>query len=467
MPMFSLRLPGLTLVCGLFLAAASIPSAQIPTGITLTAAFGSAGTGAFGKLAGMEEIPDKPGHFLVVELKGKVTLLTPSGADHVRSAFLTVTLNTTDEDQGLSSIAFHPDFATNHKYYLRRGELNPRRLVFEEREAQADHLKDSGKPPRTLFTVAMPGEFKDHNGGGIGFGRDGHLYLGIGDGGWDIETPDVHGNGQNRQTLLGKVLRIDVNSKDPGLEYAIPADNPFVADANPAVRREIYAYGLRNPFRMSFDRYTGELYVADVGLYNFEKVFLLKRGANYGWKLQEHTLCYTPGTCAGITVDPAAAYLPFGPVKCFIGGHVYRGNPQSPFYGVYLFGDYTMKRLLAFRKGAAPVAATDLMATPMEMTGFTLDRMNNVYMVGYKGTIYRLVHPDLQSFATAALPRVRPRLAVGPGIWSGPRSGSPASLFGLDGARLGSVDARGNVRGFSRSGSESRISGLVVSVPDR
>ncbi|HLP40004.1 MAG TPA: PQQ-dependent sugar dehydrogenase, partial [Fibrobacteria bacterium] len=309
--------------------------------------------------------------------------------------------------------------------------------------------------------IPLPPEFPDHNGGAVLFGRDGFLYLGVGDGGWDMKSPDIHNNGQNRKVLAGKILRIDVDRKDPGLEYAIPADNPFVNDPDPQVRREIFAYGLRNPYRMSMDRVTGEIYVADVGLVNFEKVLILKSGANYGWKLQEHTLCFTPGTCSGITVEPVAGYMPYGQVKCFIGGHVYRGDPSSPFYGVYLFGDHTMKRLLAFKKGSAPVLVTDLNATPTEMTSFTVDSQNNFYMVGYRGTIYKLIHNDLKPYASSLRPLARGRARIRAGIWDG-RSTAPGAIFSLDGSRLGTLGPDGSLEGKAHS----LPTGLFLSVPD-
>lgn len=432
----------------LLLAAASL-SAQIPNGFTFTAAFGTAGSGAFGKLAGMEEIPGKAGHFIVVELHGKITTLIPdNGGAYTRSSFATIGLDTEDDDQGLSSICFHPDFVTNRKYYIRRGALNPRRLIFEEREASSDGLKDSGKPPRAVLTVPMPEEFPDHNGGGLAFGPDGFLYIGIGDGGSDLKTPDVHGNGQNREVLLGKILRIDVNRKDPGLEYAIPADNPFVSEANAKVRREIWCWGLRNPFRMSFDKLTGELYIGDVGLDDFEKINIARKGVNFGWKLQEHTLCFIPGTCSGITVEPSAAFLPYGPVKCFVSGITWRGNPASPFHGVHIFGDHTMKRLLAFKKGTAPVQATDLQSAPGEMTSFTVDLQNNLYMTGLKGTIYKVTHPDLTPGAIAVRPaKPRPGVALSGAALHGLRWHGPADLYTLDGSRLGSLDKDGRLRG--------------------
>lgn len=450
---------------GLLILLAAPLLSQIPSGMVLTPAFGSGGSGAFGRLASMDELPGRPGHFLVAEIPGKIWLLTPGAGGHTRTLFATIPITTEDEDQQLSPICFHPDFVTNRKYYVRYGDraITPRGLRLEEREAAADGLKDSGKPPRSLMTINMPGEFGDHNGGGLAFGPDGYLYIGIGDGGWDLITPDAHNNGQNRETLLGKILRIDVNRKDPGLEYAVPKDNPFVNDANPKVRREIFAYGIRNPFRMSFDRLTGELYVGDVGLYNFEKINIVKKGANYGWKLQEHTLCYTPGTCGNITVDPPAGYMTFGPVKCFVGGQTYRGNPSSPFYGVHLFGDHTMKRLLAFKKGAGPVVATDIMATPMEMTAFTLDSQNNVYMIGYRGTIYKLEHKDLTPFASSIRLAGKPRLEAFPRDGWNSISRGPVAAFRLDGTRLGTLDAMGH----AQSRLSSHPTGLLLTVPGR
>lgn len=450
---------------GLIALLATSLHSQIPSGIALTPAFGSGGSGAFGRLAFMDELPGRPGHFLVAEFAGKIWLLTPGAGGHTRSLFATIPINTLDEDQQLSPFCFHPDFLSNRKYYVRRGDAGifPRGLRLEEREAAADGLKDSGKPPRTLMTVVMPGEFADHNGGGLAFGPDGYLYIGIGDGGWDQKTPDAHNNGQNRESLLGKILRIDVNRKDPELEYAIPKDNPFISDANPKVRREIYAYGVRNPFRMSFDRLTGELYVGDVGLFNFEKINIVKKGANYGWRLQEHTLCYTPGTCNNITVDPPAGYMTFGPVKCFVGGQTYRGNPASPFYGVHIFGDHTMKRLLAFKKGSGPVIATDIMATPMEMTAFTLDSQNNVYMIGYRGTIYKLEHKDLTPYASAIRPAGRQRLEVLTGSGWYPLPRGPVAIFRLDGSRLGTLDAKG----LGKNRLPSHPTGLILTVPAR
>jgi glucose/arabinose dehydrogenase len=425
----------------------AVSQAQIPTNVTFTPSFGTDGANQFTKGLGMEEIPGKQGFFLVWEAAGNIWLLSPGTSGYTKTLFVHLDVNQLDADRGIGGIIFHPSFATNHKYYAKFGDPigdagSTRVFRVDERTASADFLKDSGSPPRTLLKIDQPADLQDHNGGGIIFGKDGYLYLGVGDGGFDQITPDKYFNGQNREVLLGKILRIDVNRKDTGLEYGIPTDNPFVADANPKVRREIFAYGIRNPFRMTMDRLTGEIYVADVGLDKFEKVYNLRKGANYGWRLQEYTYCFTPGTCDSITVDKPAAYAAFGPVKCFIGGQIYRGNAQSPFYGAYIFGDYTMKRLLAFKKNAsAPVAVTDLIATPTEMTGFTLDSQNNIYMVGYtNGTVYKLENADLKPGATTSLVPRRGRLALlsndGGLTYGMIRLPGSEDVFTLDGKRL-------------------------------
>lgn len=392
----------------------SLLSAQIPDGVTLTPAFGTESANLFAHPTLMAEIPGKPGYFLVPEMAtGKIWVLAPAGAGYSKTLFGQVQGYAGEEDMGLCGFVFHPDFANNRKYYVKYGnpQRPPRQLFYDERIAAEDYLHDSGQPGRRIITIDLPNEFNDHNGGSPVFGPDGYLYLGQGDGGWDQLSPDVHKNGQNRQVLLGKILRIDVNKKDPGLEYAIPADNPFVNDPDPLVRKEIWAYGVRNPYRMAFDRVTQELYVGDVGWTRFDEIDIIKKGANYGWSLKEATYCLPDGPCTG-TLPPIEDPVAFmqngggpGMAKCAIGGQVYRGDPASPFYGVYFYGDYTLKKLFAIKKPATGTATVKEypIVTPQEPIAFTLDQMNNVYMVCYSGTIYKLTHAQLTSAANPVL----------------------------------------------------------------
>lgn len=366
--------------------------AQIPDGITFKAAFGTDGVNQFSNPALMLEIPGRPGFFLVPEMvSGKIWVLSPGASDHTKSQFGTVTGNSGERDMGLVGFAFHPDYANNRKYYVKYGnpQRPPRQLFFDERIAAADLIKDSGQPGRRLLTIDLPTEFSDHNGGSPAFGPDGFLYVPLGDGGWDLTTPDKYKNGQNKESLLGKILRIDVNGKDAGLEYAIPKDNPY---------------------RISFDRLSGELYAGDIGWNKYEEVNVIKKGGNYGWSLKESPYCLTPGTCDGVAIEDPVAFMANGAgsgmAKCVIGGHVYRGDPASPFYGVYLFGDHTIRKLFAIKKAATGQATVKEypLTTPQEPIAFTLDANNNVYMVGWTGTVYKLEHPDLKPVASSARP---------------------------------------------------------------
>jgi glucose/arabinose dehydrogenase len=458
--------------------------AQIPDGITFTPAFGTDGANHFTHPANLIEIPGKPGYFVVPEMgSGKIWVLAPGASGYTKTQFGVQAGNAADEDMGLTGFAFHPDYADNRKYYVKYGgaQRPPRRNFIDERLAAADLLHDSGTPGRRLLTVDEPDEFSDHNGGSPVFGPDGYLYIGFGDGGWDQITPDVRKNGQNRESLLAKVLRIDVNRKDPGLEYGIPADNPFVSDPNPNVRREIYAYGLRNPYRMSFDRLTKELYVGDVGWTRFDEVDVVKKGGNYGWSLKEASFCLTAGACDGAAIEDPLASMANGSgpgmAKCVIGGQVYRGDPASPFYGVYLYGDYTLKKLFAIKKPASgPATVKEYpIFTPEEPIAFTLDQMNNIYMVGYSGTIFKLTHAQLAPMAAigigpaARLSRAgaRPVLAVlsGDGLLS-----LPPGLEGRyeavspEGRRLGILSREGNREATLPSGALSG-SGVAILRP--
>ncbi|MDB5105971.1 MAG: glucose sorbosone dehydrogenase [Fibrobacteres bacterium] len=385
--------------------------AQIPGGITYAPVFGTDGANRFVHPGLMEEIPGKPGFFIVTEMgSGNIYVLSPGPNGYAKSLFGTVKGNAAEADMGLTGLAFHPDYANNHKYYVRYGgaQRPPRQNFLDERIAAADNLRDSGTPGRRLLTVNEPEEFSDHNGGPPIFGPDGYLYIGFGDGGWDQITPDAHKNGQNRSVFLGKLLRIDVDKRDAGLPYAIPADNPFVTDADPGVKREIYSYGLRNPYRLALDRATKEMYIGDIGWTKFDEIDIAQKGGNFGWSLKEGSFCLPGANCdnAGI-LDPIGYGANPAIVKCLIGGQVYRGDSASPFYGVYLFGDYTLGRLMAFKKsaGAGPAASfKDMGAAPSNPIYFTLDAMNNIYMVTYDaGTIYKLTHAQLMPQATTGI----------------------------------------------------------------
>jgi len=278
------------------------------------------------------------GRLLVLEQPGRVRLVLDGGLQADPFLDITDRVGAQGNEQGLLGIAFHPRFAENGFFYLdytnRAGTT-----VVSRFQALADGMRADPASEKILLTIEQP--YANHNGGSLAFGPDGMLYIGTGDGG---SAGDPQGNGQKLTTLLGKLLRIDVDGGDP---YAIPADNPF-ADGQRG-RGEIWAYGLRNPWRFSFDRLTGDLWIADVGQNAWEEINFQPAGApggvNYGWNFREGAHPYRGEPPAGLSLtDPVAEYP--HPEGCSVtGGFVYRGEKLPEFYGVYLYGDYCNGRV--------------------------------------------------------------------------------------------------------------------------
>jgi glucose/arabinose dehydrogenase len=293
-------------------------------------------------------------------------------------------------EMGLLGIAFHPEYNANHKYYI---TYNPKGTpyydIVEERIADATGMKDGGTG-RILFKIDDP--YSNHNGGTLAFGpKDGYLYYGVGDGG---SGGDPNGNGQNTNAWLGKLHRIDVSGKDSGLEYKIPADNPF---ATAGGRKEVIAYGLRNPWKWSFDPLTGDMWVGDVGQDKIEEVDLipagqLNKGGNYGWKAMEGK----SGTNSGTMILPIFTYE-HTTGNCVIGGVVYRGNPASKYYGTYFVADNGTSKFWNLKpNGTGDATVTDLNNTPTGLSSFGTDAEGRIYACGLSnGTIYYLDDADL------------------------------------------------------------------------
>ncbi|MGH7455580.1 MAG: PQQ-dependent sugar dehydrogenase, partial [bacterium] len=224
-------------------------------------------------------------------------------------------------EKGLLGLAFHPNYQTNGYFYVNYVASSPRRTIIARyRVSATDPNQAVADSESVILTFNQP--FDNHNGGQITFGDDGYLYIATGDGG---SAGDPQGNGQSLQTLLGKILRIDVDTAAGGRNYGIPGDNPFAGNTA-GNREEIYAYGLRNPWRMSFDRTTGWLWAADVGQGRFEEIDLITNGGNYGWKIMEGNSCFSPSTGCNMTslINPIWDYgRSLG--ASVTGGYVYRG----------------------------------------------------------------------------------------------------------------------------------------------
>ena len=213
--------------------------------------------------------------------------------------FLNISAKVIDQvEMGLLGLTFHPSFQSNGRFYVNYvrtagGQLQS--VIAEYTVPAATPNQADPASERILLTVNQVGNFPNHKAGQLAFGNDGFLYFGLGDGG---SEGDPLNNGQNTQTLLGKMMRIDVNATSPGKQYEVPGDNPFVAGGG---LPEIYAVGFRNPWRFSFDRPTGRLFVADVGSDKFEEIDIVQKGANYGWSIMEASHCFKPATGCNMT----------------------------------------------------------------------------------------------------------------------------------------------------------------------
>jgi glucose/arabinose dehydrogenase len=292
-------------------------------------------------------------------------------------------------ERGLLGLAFHPDYANNGYFFVSHtDERGDNRIV--RYQVSADDPNRADPATRTEF-LHIPQPHYDHNGGNIAFGTDGYLYIGIGDGGSLGDDPGMYA--QNTSSLLGKLLRIDVNTPDGDRPYSIPADNPFVS--TDGALPEIWAIGLRNPWRFSFDRATGDLYIGDVGQELFEEINVQSAGtpggANYGWYWYEANQPHRtlPPNPPEITL-PVTEYPHI--VGCSVtGGYVYRGAALPELNGVYLFGDYCTGRtwsLLRDESGAWRVQP--FIHTGHIISAFGEDEAGELYLVDYKGALLRL-----------------------------------------------------------------------------
>jgi glucose/arabinose dehydrogenase len=377
-----------------------------------------------------------------------IVYLKPDGSV-AKDTLYHAAVDDSDNEMGLLGIAFHPDFNSNRKYYISYNPPGPPyHDIVEERIADATGMKDSGTKGRVLIDIADP--YSNHNGGTIAFGpKDGYLYYGVGDGG---SANDPQGNAQNKNAWLGKMHRIDVDSpKDAGLEYHIPPDNPFAKGGG---RPEIYAYGLRNPWKWTWDPLTGDMWVADVGQNDVEEVDILVKGGNYGWKIMEGNRNTGAGAKDSSMIPPVFTY-DHGTGFCVIGGVVFRSNPASKFYGSYFISDNGTNQFWSLKLNSTGAAtATSLGTTPTGFSSFGLDAEGRVYGCGLgNGTIYRLDSPDLTP-ATGLNPDAAFRGAHGRAYTARPgghldarafASAPVLEVFGVNGNRLGALrkdDAR-------------------------
>ncbi len=349
------------------------------------------------------EAPDGSGRSFVVEQRGRILILPQEPGGSNATVFLDISDRRpyTSNEEGLLGLAFHPQFKNNGKFYVYYSLTNNyrRTLVSEFLVSKSDVSKADVASERILLEQRQP--YSNHKGGCLVFGPDGFLYASLGDGG---SANDPHNNGQSLKTLLGKIIRIDVNSRVPGLEYGIPTDNPFVGQGN-GVRPEIWAYGLRNVWRFSFDRANGTLWAADVGQNKFEEVDIIERGGNYGWNWREGFHAFkTNGTPpAEATLLPPVIEYPHlalydrntthSPGLSITGGYVYRGKKLPALQGAYIYADFAAGTIWALRhENGKATESTALYTTPKgtgvkNVASFGEDAAGELYVLAFEGTV--------------------------------------------------------------------------------
>ena len=343
--------------------------------------------------------PDGSGRLFIVERAGRIRIW--DGGALRTFLDLRSRVNTNDsggDERGLLALAFSPGYATNGHFYVNYISSNssPRGSTVISRFTVNPANADDGIETSEEVILVIPQPEPNHNGGQINFGPDGYLYIGMGDGGGAGDLHGSVGNGQANDTFLGKMLRIDVEGlPDPGLPYAIPADNPFLLDTQ--VPNEIWAFGLRNPWRWSFDRKTGDMYIADVGQYEWEEVNFIPAastgGENFQWRRVEGFNTFNSGTplTKGTSTDPVFEY-DHNAGSSITGGYVYRGSSFPRMEGIYYFGDYNSGRIWGLQRDpSGNWIDRQLLDTSLNVSSFGEDEAGNLYVASlFTGDIYRL-----------------------------------------------------------------------------
>ena len=353
---------------------------------------------------------DGSGRAFVVEQRGVIRVLASTAPDTGHGVFLDISgrVSRARREEGLLGLAFDPAFSSNGYFYVYYSAASPRRSVLSRFSVSAD--PDSADATSELVLLEVPQPFSNHNGGMISFGPDGFLYVGLGDGG---SGGDPQRNGQDLGTLLASILRIDVQGASAGAPYRVPTDNPFVGVMD--AREEIWAYGLRNPWRFSFDPATGDLWAADVGQADREEIDLVLPGRNYGWNTMEGTSCFLTSDCDRTGLELPVAEYGHGLGCSVTGGYVYRGADVPALSGVYVYADFCTGRIWGLRHTDGRVSGPVLLLqAPLQISSFGTDARGELYALvfgggGARGSVYRFVG-DPAAPPAAATPTQAPLL---------------------------------------------------------
>ncbi|MBI1937624.1 MAG: PQQ-dependent sugar dehydrogenase [Ignavibacteriales bacterium] len=291
-------------------------------------------------------------------------------------------------EQGLLGLAFHSDYKNNGYFYVNYTTDNPRRTIVSRFKVSSnDPDKTDSSSELIILEVDQP--YTNHNGGQILFGPDGYLYISFGDGG---SGGDPQNNAQNLKSLLGKILRIDVNNTSAGKNYAIPNDNPFKGNTN-ELKEEIFAWGLRNVWRFSFDLPTNRIWAADVGQNEWEEIDIIEKGKNYGWRIMEGNHCYNPPAGCN-TTNLTLPIWEYGHNSeggfSITGGFVYRGKSAKEIYGKYVYGDFGSGNIWALEYDGSKVQNSLVISSSHQISTFGIDQNNELYFADYStGKLYK------------------------------------------------------------------------------
>ena len=333
----------------------------------------------------------------VNERGGRIRVVSPDGSVRDEPFVDLSSVIVAGGEQGLLGLAFHPDYATNRRLFVTYTAADGGANTLAELTASDDGSRADPESLRVLF--AIPDPAGNHNGGQVAFGPDGYLYVGLGDGGG---AADQFGNGQDPGTLLGTIVRLDVDATPPaGAAYAIPSDNPFAPDGvRPGEGApEVWAYGLRNPWRFSFDPEGGDLYIGDVGQGAWEEIDRQPGdstgGENYGWSVMEGRHCFRGDGCEQAPFVPPIAEYGHDLGCSVTGGYVYRGAAQPDLHGIYVFGDYCSGLVFTLQVDEGTTTPKLVAETGLQISSFGLDESGELYLVSLgDGTLYRVMAPS-------------------------------------------------------------------------
>lgn len=374
----------LIFVISAFASIFGAPPVEVYSDIKITKYFGDI---PFERPVDLLSPPDDSNRLFVVSQTGKIIVFDNKKSISTFNVFFDISDQVLSSgEMGLLGLTFHPNFENNQRFYIYYNEINSGNSKIVQYQTE---VNDNNKAnlSSALLILEQPQPYGNHNGGQIRFGPDNYLYISLGDGG---SSGDPHGNGQNRSTLLGSILRINVTESSIESPYTIPEDNSFVNNSV-GYREEIFAYGLRNVWRYSFDSLTGNLWGGDVGQNAIEEIDIIVKGENYGWNTKEGFNCYNPSSGCDSTdlIDPIYQYDRAEGFS-ITGGYVYRGTDILSLNGSYIYGDYISGKIWSLKlDDQGNVENKLLFETNINITAFGIDKFNELYILDHIGDIYK------------------------------------------------------------------------------